>query len=358
MDSYFSQKTVLITGATGSIGSEILRSLLPHHPRSIRVFSRDEHKQLLLKQEMAGRAEVEYVLGDVRNLDSLQRAMEGVDIVFHCAAYKHISFCEANVLEAVQANILGTQNVIDAAVRAGVQKVLFISTDKAAAPQSAMGATKFLAERLIGSAGYSPLHRTLCASVRFGNMFQSRGSVVPLLSDQMARGVPLTISDPAMTRFTLPIPDAVERVLQAVKEMQGGEVFILKMPVMLLGDLVDVLIEERAPLLGKRPADIQRVITGPTWGERLHETLMTEDEARFASETDTMFIVRTPSVRTLPSSFGIPLRPDAIRQYSSAEGPFLSREEIRSLLRNTPVSRPSYAMSEGQGIASRRTLPV
>lgn len=353
MDSFFSHKTVLITGGTGSIGSEILRSLLPLHPRAVRVFSRDEHKQLLLKQEMAGRNDIEYILGDVRDTDGLRRAMEGVDIVFHCAAYKHISFCEQNVLEAIKANILGTQNVIDAGVAAGVQKILFISTDKAASPQSAMGATKFLAERLIGSAARSPLHRTICASVRFGNMFQSRGSVVPLLKSQMEQGKPLTISDPAMTRFTLPIPDAVARVFEAVKEMQGGEIFILKMPVMVLGDLVEVLIDDYAPLLGKCPADIERQITGPTWGERLHETLMTAEEARFAFETDTMFIVRMPSVPS--SSFGTPVPAHAIRNYSSSDGPFLSKADIHALLQNrTPAGRHQ----EKVAAAISHALPV
>lgn len=334
MHPSITQKTVLITGGTGSIGSEILRSILPLRPRAVRIFSRDEYKQLQLKQEMTGYPEIEYILGDVRDADSLRRAMDGVDTVFHCAAYKHISFCEQNVLEAIRANILGTQNVIDAGIAAGVKKILFISTDKAASPQSAMGATKFLAERLIGSAAQSVSQKTICASIRFGNMFQSRGSVVPILIDQLKRGVPLTISDPAMTRFTLPIPDAVEQVLQAVKEMQGGEIFILKMPVMVLGDLVDTLIEEYAPRFGKRPEDIEQQILGPSWGERLHETLMTEEEARFASETPTMFIVRTPSVRVVPSTFGVPIRTEDIRQYTSSDGPFLSADDIRTLLQN------------------------
>ncbi len=356
MHPSITQKTVLITGGTGSIGSEILRSIVPLHPREIRIFSRDEYKQLQLKQEMAGRTEIEYILGDVRDIDSVHRAMEGVDTVFHCAAYKHISFCEKNVLEAVKANILGTQNVIDAANAAGVRKILFISTDKAAGPQSAMGATKFLAERLIGNAAENTSQKTICASIRFGNMFRSRGSVVPLLIDQLKRGVPLSISDPAMTRFTLPIPDAVEQVLSAAKEMQGGEIFILKMPVMILGDLVDTLIEEYAPHFGKRPEDIEKHILGPSWGERLHETLMTEEEARFASETDTMFIVRTPSVRRLPSAFGTPIRPDAIRNYSSSEGPFLSVDDIRALLQDCNAA--SYAGAEVSGTHMHHALPL
>jgi FlaA1/EpsC-like NDP-sugar epimerase len=248
MNNFFESKVILVTGGTGSIGSEIVHQLLKMSPRVVRIFSRDEYKQFCIQQELGNRSDVRYLLGDVREGSRLLRAAEGVDIIFHCAAYKHVPFCEYNPFEAVKTNVIGTQNVIEAALAQGVRKVLLISTDKAASPLNVMGATKLLAERLMSSTMHSiGSHNTILASVRFGNVLGSRGSVIPLFRDQIAKGGPLTITHPEMTRFFMSIPQAVKLVFSAAELMKGGELFILKMPAARVGDIADVLIEVLAP---------------------------------------------------------------------------------------------------------------
>lgn len=297
MTSFFRDKIILVTGATGSIGSEVVRQLLAQQPRAVRIFSRDEHKQYLLEQELGLRQweGVRYLLGDVRDSSRLLRAMEGVDFVFHCAAYKHVPFCEYNSFEAVKTNVIGTQNVIDAAIAQGVGRVLLISTDKAANPSSVMGATKLLAEKMMTSAMYFAGSKPIrFASVRFGNVLASRGSVLPLFCSQIEQGGPVTVTDPNMIRFFMSIPQAVKLLFHAMERMEGGELFILKMPVLRLGDMIDVLVEELAPRFGHDPASIQRKVIGARPGEKTKEILMTAEEAHYASEENDMFIVRSP----------------------------------------------------------------
>lgn len=333
MNSFFCGKTILVTGATGSIGSEIVRQLLPMGPKTVRIFSRDEHKQYLLQQELGDRPAngVRYFLGDVRDERRLLRALEGVDYVFHCAAYKHVPFCEYNSFEAVKTNVLGTQNLIDAALVQNVQRVLLISTDKAASPSNVMGATKLLAEKMMTSAmHFAGAHPIRFASVRFGNVLASRGSVLPLLCTQIQRGGPVTLTHPDMVRFFMSIPQATELTFRAMESMEGGELFILKMPVVKLGDLVDVLIEEVAPRYGRDPSSIQRRIVGIRPGEKMHELLMTEEEAQYALEEDEMFIVRSPIL--LPGGEERAKKVFQTAFLDSSLLPPLQKEHIRSLL--------------------------
>ncbi|HBH20125.1 MAG TPA: hypothetical protein DDX11_04105 [Candidatus Peribacter riflensis] len=335
MTSFFRSKTILVTGATGSIGSEVVRLLLVQEPKAIRIFSRDEHKQYLLEQELGARPQddVRYFLGDVRDYPRLLRAMEGVDYVFHCAAYKHVPFCEYNSFEAVKTNVIGTQNVIDAAIAQNVGRVLLISTDKAASPSNVMGATKLLAEKMMTSAAHAAGSRPIrFASVRFGNVLASRGSVLPLFCRQIENGGPVTITDPKMIRFFMSIPQAVALTFRAMEQMQGGELFILKMPVLRLGDMINVLIDELAPRFGRDPSSIRQQIVGARPGEKMEEILMTTEEAQSATEEKDMFVVH-PRILTPYGSKQTPVKGVSADRSDSSKIPPLSKDQIRTLLR-------------------------
>jgi len=326
MSSFFTGKTVLITGATGSIGSEIVRQILKQDPKAVRLYSRDEHKQFLMEKELAGNKKVRYFIGDVRDLSRLNSAMEDVDYVFHTAAYKHVPLCEYNSFEAVKTNVMGTQNVIEAALQNNVERVLLISTDKAASPSNVMGATKLLAEKLMTSAMHSKGTRSiLFSSVRFGNVIGSRGSVIPTFISQIQKGEPLTITDPEMLRFFMSIPQAVQLTMDAMQQMTGGEVFILKMPLMKLGDLADVLIEKYGD------GSVKKEIIGARAGEKMTEELMTESEAAYAEEKDNMFVVH--ALHNLPGEDFLVFSPKQdVKGWNSSSSIPLSKEEIAKMV--------------------------
>lgn len=329
MSDFFRGKRILITGGTGSIGSEILRQVLEQDPAVVRVFSRDEHKQFLLQQLYGDRKNVRFLLGDVRDLPRLSMAMDDIEYVFHAAAYKHVPSCEYNSFEAVKTNVVGTQNVIDAALANNVERVLLVSTDKAVSPANVMGATKLLAEKLTISAMHSKGPRkTLFSCVRFGNVLGSRGSVIPIFRSQIQSGGPLTITDPAMLRFFMSISQASQLTLRAMEQMEGGELFILKMPVVRLGDLADVLIEE----FGK--GSIEKRIVGMRPGEKLKEVLMTDEEARYSDERDDMFVVY--ALQQLPGE-DLPVRKprEGVGGYDSSIVAPLKKENIRALLKES-----------------------
>lgn len=292
MEDTFKNKNIIVTGGTGSIGSEIVRRVLKYDPQVVRIFSRDETKQFEMEQEFDGIENIRFLIGDIRDKDRLRRAFEGIDIVFHAAAMKHVPGCEFNPFEAVQTNVNGTQNIIDIALENEIEKVITISTDKATSPINTMGATKLLAEKLIINANYYKGRRkTVFSCVRFGNVIGSRGSVIPLFEKQIRKGGPVTITDPKMTRFMMTIPQAVDLVFKATKLTHGGEIFILKMPVMNLKDLAETMIEIFAPKYGYKKDNIPIKIIGTRKGEKIHEKLMLEEEVPFAYETDEMFIV-------------------------------------------------------------------
>jgi FlaA1/EpsC-like NDP-sugar epimerase len=231
-------------------------------------------------------------VGDIRDRDRLERAAEDIDIVFHLAALKHVGSGEYNPFEATQTNVVGTQNVIDACLRAGVGTMILTSSDKAANPTSVMGASKLLAEKLVTAAtNYRGKRQTVFASVRFGNVLGSRGSAIELFAGQIAAGGPVTVTDPSMSRFVMTADRAVDLALEAARIARGGEVFVFKMPVATLGDLVDASINVFAPRVGRDPASIARETIPLRPGEKGYEELMTADESLRAVDVGEMYAV-------------------------------------------------------------------
>ena len=331
-------KNILVTGGTGSIGSEIVRRLLQYDPKVVRILSRDETKQFEMEHELGNLENVRYLIGDVRDKDRLNRAFEEIDIIFHAAAMKHVPACEYNPFEAVKTNVVGTQNVIEAAIDNEVEKVITISTDKAASPINTMGATKLLAEKLIIDANFYKGHKkTVFSCVRFGNVMGSRGSVIPLFDKQIRKGGPVTVTDPEMTRFMMTIPQAVDLVFKATKMAQGGEIFIFKMPVVKLGDLANVMIEHLSPKYGYKPEELQIETIGIRNGEKMYEHLMNEEEARYAYETEDMFVVLPQLI--FSDYFWEGGAKAAQKRYASDDAKVLSLAEIKDLLSSTFQTR-------------------
>ncbi|MFH1704569.1 MAG: polysaccharide biosynthesis protein [Patescibacteria group bacterium] len=289
----FKDKRILVTGGTGSIGFNIVRQLLPFDPKQIRIYSRDDSKQFQARIKLGNDPRVSMLLGDVRDKDRLHMAMEGIDIVFHAAALKHVLGSENNPFEAVKTNVIGTQNVIECALENKVEKVVGISTDKAADPTSVLGCTKLLAEKLMSStSNYKGSKQTRFCFVRFGNVIGTRGSVIPLFCRQIKQGGPITLTDPGMHRFFMSIDQAVNLIFKATETMKDREVFILKMPIIKISDLAQALIEVYAPKYGYEPTAIKINEIGKINGERMHEKLVGRDECFNALEMPEMFILK------------------------------------------------------------------
>ncbi len=294
--SQLAGKKVLVTGGCGSIGSQLVRAILEHDPAVVRVLDNDEAGLFQLQQDLGEDAPARYLLGDVRDEDRLQLAMEDIDVVFHTAALKHVTINEYNPFETIQTNIGGTQNLIRAALEAEIDSFVAVSTDKASNPTSVMGATKLLSERLVIAANaYKGQRETQFGCVRFGNVLGSSGSVVPLFFEQIKSGGPVTVTDPEMTRFIMPIPDAVDLVLDAHGRMTSGEIFVLKMPAFRVGTLAEAMIEEYAPAFGYTVDDIEIDLIGPRPGERTHEKLISAEESATAYELNDMYAI-TPQI--------------------------------------------------------------
>ncbi len=329
-------RRVLVTGGSGTIGARLVDHLVGAGPEVVRVFGRDETKQFYQRHRHRDQ-EVRFLIGDIRDRDRLLRACEGIDVVFHCAALKHVESGEYNPFEATQTNVTGTQNVIDACLAMGVSTMILTSSDKAANPTSVMGASKLLAEKLVSAAtNYRGSHRTTFASVRFGNVLGSRGSALELFARQIAAGGPVTVTDPEMTRFIMSVDRAVELAIKAAEIARGGEVFVFKMPAARLDDLISAAIEVLAPASGLDPAAIRREPIEPRAGEKGYEELMTEDESVRAVDLGDMFAV-LPSIELdaevraayadLPSA-----PPGAYRSDGVAP---LDREGVRRLVAET-----------------------
>lgn len=274
----FKDKRILVTGGTGSIGSEIVRQLLKYQPKQIRIYSRDETKQFHLYQELGESDKnlevLRFLIGDIRDKDRLDRAFKDIDIVFHAAALKHVPFCEINPFEAIKTNVAGTQNVLDLAIDHNIEKVIAISTDKAVYPNTIMGITKLLMERMVVSASnYSGQPSIKFAVVRFGNVINSRGSVIPLWIEQMKKGKPLTLTDKKMERFFMSTTDAVNLVFMAAMMMLGDEIFVLKMPKYNIYELANEVIKR----FGDGKSHEIKII-GAREREKMDEKLFTEEE--------------------------------------------------------------------------------
>lgn len=280
----WNELTVLITGGTGSFGKKFTEVMLrDYHPKKLIIFSRDELKQHEMRQGFSGSASssIRYFIGDVRDLERLNRAFHGVDIVVHAAALKQVPTCEYNPFEAVLTNIIGSKNVVDAAINNGVKKVLAISTDKAVNPVNLYGATKLCAEKLfIQSNSYAASSGCKLSCTRYGNVVGSRGSVIPIFLSQREEGV-LTVTDPRMTRFWLTVEEGVKFVIRCIERMHGGEIFVPKLPSMNIVDLAKAIAPRcRVQEIGIRP------------GEKVHEVMISEDEAQYTVEIGNMFIIK------------------------------------------------------------------
>ena len=277
MRSIFRGKTLLITGGTGSFGHTVLKHFLTTDIGEIRIFSRDEKKQDDMRHELqaqypAESQKVKFYIGDVRDINSVDVAMTGVDYIFHAAALKQVPSCEFFPIEAVKTNVLGTENVLTSAINHGVHRVVCLSTDKAAYPINAMGISKAMMEKVIvaKSRQVDPEKTTICCT-RYGNVMCSRGSVIPLFREQIAAGNPITITDPDMTRFLMNLDEAVDLVVFAFTNGQAGDLFVQKSPACTIGDLA----KATQRLFG----DTGTKIIGPRHGEKLYETLLTEEES-------------------------------------------------------------------------------
>lgn len=280
--SFFDDKVILITGGTGSFGKKFIQTLLKEHkPAKAIIYSRDELKQHEMRQTGFDSPLLRYFIGDVRDRARLERAFHGVDIVVHAAALKQVPVCEYNPQEAIKTNITGTSNVIEAAIDTGVKRVLALSTDKAVNPINLYGATKLAAEKLVvQSNAYAGSGVTRLSCVRYGNVVGSRGSVVPVFIEQRKKGR-ITITDKRMTRFWITLDQGVHFVMNCIEQMQGGEVFVPKIPSMKITDLAKAVAPEaKVNMVGIRP------------GEKLHEVLISEDEARTTVELENMYVVQ------------------------------------------------------------------
>lgn len=288
----FKDKVLLITGGTGSFGNAVLRRFMSDDLREIRIFSRDEKKQDDLRRKY-GSDRLRFYIGDVRDRDSVRGAMRGVDFVFHAAALKQVPSCEFHPMEAVKTNVLGTDNVIDAAVESGVRRMLCLSTDKAVYPINAMGMSKAMMEKvMVAKARTLEGTGTIVCGTRYGNVMASRGSVIPLFVDQMRAGQPLTVTDPAMTRFMMTLDDAVDLVLYAFQHGSNGDIFVQKAPAATIAVLADAIRD-----IAGRPGHEVRVI-GTRHGEKLYEVLLSREEMAGAEDRGLYFRV-PPDLRDM-----------------------------------------------------------
>jgi len=331
--NFFKGKKILIVGGTGTIGRRMAELLMEYSPAVVRIFSRDEFKQFEFQNEVPAEMMDKYrfLIGDVRDYDRVKRASQDIDIIFTLAAMKHVPACEYNPSEAVKTNVIGTENIIKAAISNNVEKVIFTSSDKAINPTNSMGATKLLAERLISAANFNKGDtRTVFSSVRFGNVMGSRGSVIPLFKKQIIQNNKIKITDGEMSRFMMSITEAAKLTLEAAVNSQGGEVFVLKMPVIKLQDLADVVVEEVCKKYSVPKENVEIETIGLRAGEKMFEELMTEQEAEYACEMEHMFVI--------PPVFGQKEKcHEAIGVYSSQNSEIITKEEIRDILQKENI---------------------
>lgn len=330
MSNVLAGKVILVTGGTGSIGCEIVRQALSRGAGKVVVFSRDEVKHFIMRKEISD-DRLETIVGDVRDWKSLEQVFRSfdIDIVYHAAAMKHVIMCEDFPLESVQTNILGTQNVVNLSLEYRVPKMITISTDKAAYPVNVMGACKFIAEKITMNANKKTRAKQSYSCVRFGNVANSRGSVIPVYVEDLLHRRPLQVTDPDVTRFIMEIPDAAKLVIKATEYAKGGEIFILRMRAFKLGDLVDVMREKIAPRLNILNSDVKINVTGLVTGEKLHEDLISHDELSRLYELDDMYILledkdccaKYPSINEV-----------SLSRYTSSDVEHISNDELEQMV--------------------------
>lgn len=344
MKSVFYNKSILVTGACGTVGSELVRQLLTdpdYSPAEVIGIDNNESQLFFIDQQYLKDDRAHFFVADIRDRDELTQKMAGVDIVFHCAALKHVILCERSPEQAMQTNIQGVQNVIAAAQANSVERVIFTSSDKAVNPTNVMGTSKLMGERLMTAANSNKRgNGPIFASTRFGNVLGSNGSVVPIFHNQIAKGGPITLTHRDMTRFVMSIEESVRLVIDSAILAKGGEVFITKMPVVRIEDLALAMTEELANRYGKEPKEIQITEIGTKPGEKLYEELMSPEETRRALELRKYFSV-LPAFRGIYHDIQYDY-PDLVNAtvtnpYVSAEEAPLTVQQIRNFLKNNQL---------------------
>lgn len=324
----FDGKKVLITGGTGSLGTALTKKLLKTNVDTIRIFSRDEWKQVQMQSEIKD-DRLRYFIGDVRDKERLSRALENVNIVIHAAALKQMPVAEYNPFEAVKTNIIGTQNLIETCLDNNVELALAIGTDKAVSPVNTYGATKLLMERLFVSANfYKGLHKIKFLCVRYGNVLGSRGSVVPVFMNQVKTGKKITITDPNMTRFNITMNEALDLILRALKNGRGGEIFIPKLKAYKVGDIKDAIVE-----VLKSKSETEIISIRP--GEKIHESLISYDELNNTFENNDDYVIVDKQLQDLGFIESNKLIKTTLNhQYSSDKVELLTKSQLKELLVN------------------------
>jgi len=329
----FDNKVLLITGGTGSFGNAILKRFLDSSIAEIRIFSRDEKKQDDMRKRYNS-PKLKFYIGDVRDYQSILNAVRGVDFIYHAAALKQVPSCEFHPLEAVKTNILGTENVLEAAISCGVQRVVCLSTDKAVYPINAMGISKAMMEKIVVAKSRGNEATVICAT-RYGNVMASRGSVIPLFVEQIRAGLPITITDPNMTRFMMTLDDAVDLVLYAFEHGKPGEIYVQKAP----AATIEILVKALTSLLGVPAHEIS--IMGTRHGEKLYEALLSREEMVSAQDLGGYYCV-PPDLRDLNYEKFIEQGEVKITEtvdYNSHNTTRLNVEEMKNLLLKVPFMR-------------------
>ena len=330
----FDNKKILITGGTGSLGQALTQRLLQKNVKTIRIFSRNESKQIEMESKFND-GRLRFLLGDIRDKERLVRATEDIDYVFHAAALKHVPKIEYNPFEAIKTNVMGSQNVIDACLQANVKKVICIGTDKAVSPLNTYGATKLLMEKLFVTANnyLNPQkHATKFIAVRYGNVLGSSGSVVPLFVEQIKNKKKITITDYQMTRFSITMDEALDFILKATEHGQGSEIFVPKIRAYTIFDIKKTLIE----ILG----DYGEEIVGIRLGEKLHETLINNDEIRYSWEYKDLYMITNPlhpmfHPNVINDTYHEIKKLDKFERYSSDLVEKISKDELKQILKES-----------------------
>ncbi len=335
MKNFYKNKRILVLGAAGTVGRELVRQINLFEPSELRLMDNNETEMFFLMEEYRGKR-VSCFLGDVRDRDKLEKLAKDIDILIHSAAFKHVFLSESNPFDVVQTNIIGVENTIRAATACNVKQLLFTSSDKAVNPTNVMGTSKLMGERLVTAANAMQKDsQTIYSSTRFGNVLGSRGSVVPLFMKQIREGGPVTITDNRMTRFVMTIEESARLVLQSIKLSRGGEVFVTKMPVIRITDLAKVMIKLLASRYGYKYENIKTVEIGTKPGEKMYEELLSDEEVHRSVELKDMFVV-TPTYKSIYQSIKYEY-PDIIssqihKSYISENEEPLSKEELESYL--------------------------
>ena len=326
----FEGKKILITGGTGSLGQALTKRLLKSDVATIRIFSRNESKQIEMASKISDKR-LRFLLGDIRDYDRLNRALEDIDIVFHVAALKHVPVIEYNPFEGIKTNVIGSQNVIAACLEQNVERAICIGTDKAVSPINTYGATKLLMEKLFVTASnyLNPKrHRTKFITLRYGNVVGSSGSVIPKFVEQIKNKQNITITDPKMTRFSITMDHALDFILKASKLGKGSEIFVPKMKAYSITSVKDSLFE----LLGNTGEEV----TGIREGEKLDEILISDDEMRYCWELEDMFMILHPVINKNYSEETKELKKiQSMESYSSANAEKLSNDELKKIIKNS-----------------------